>query len=310
MTLGQFVRLSLEGGYPPSILFEMRHGLGRLLRKRLATPVAPPADRPRVTRAQIRDALSQASLSPGDAVFVHSGIGNLGVIEGGRRAVFEALLEGVDPARGTLLFPEFSFHPRMFDFLESSPVFDVRSAPSYMGSLSQYALGVAGGARSIHPTHSVLAIGREAEWLTSAHAACATPFAAESPFQRFLALERPKILLIGVSTDVVTHVHAVEDRLGSDFPITVYLRKPYRIDCLDHEGRPLRVETRCHTPVLSLAREITRFDRTLREDGILTRQIPVGAGAVASLDAKRFCASLEQHARAGRTVYGTVRRAS
>jgi len=304
MTLSELVTLSLEGKYPLSIYWEMRRGFLRILKRKLTSKKSLAEKRPSVSQVELKKLFDNLELSPSDSVFVHSGLGNIGVIEGGRKAVYSLLRKYIDIKKGNLLFPTLSFYPRMFDYLESNPSFDVRTAPNYMGSLSQYALKVGEGRRSIHPTHSVLAVGKDAAFLTTEHHLDSTPFGPHSPYQRLLKLKGFKILLLGVSTDVITHIHAVEDIMGEAFPIQTYTNKNYHLLCKDWNGKDINITTRCHTPVLSLARDVTRFDKTISIAGAVLKEMALGLSSIQLLCGHAFCELLIDLSKKGRTVYG------
>ena len=305
MTIRELIRFSLAARCPVSIYFEMRRGIWRIM-KRNIFPAKNYTQRPLISIDRMRKSLNKMNLSKSDTVFVHSGIGNIGVIEGGRKAVFELLAEYVTPETGNLLFPTFPFYKGVYDYLENLKVFDVRTAPSYMGTLTQYVLEKQIGIRSISPTHPVVAVGKDAEYLSKAHHKDTTPFGSNSPFQRFLQLNNPKVLLIGVSTDAATMVHNVEDVLGDKFPIKTFMDKIYEINCIDWDGSSLKVKTGCHSPVVSLSRDITRFDGIYRREKAITCEVPVGLSSIAILDAKKFFEVLTNLALQGKTIYGAT----
>ncbi|MFZ0034393.1 MAG: AAC(3) family N-acetyltransferase [Sedimentisphaerales bacterium] len=306
MTVAELIRLSLAARCPLPVYLQMYHGLWRIAKRTLFPPRISSKNRPVVSAQKLTETFERMGLAKNDSVFVHSGIGNIGIIEGGCRTVYNLLTEYVDTDKGNLLFPTFSFYYGVYDYLESNPVFDVRTAPTYMGTLTQYALKLKKGTRSICPTHSVLVIGKDSEILTADHHRDPTPFGPNSPFQKFLRLDNPKILLIGVTSDAITFVHVVEDSMAENFPIKTYTDKGYVINCIDHNAQPLSVKTRCHTPVVSLSRDITRFDRLFREEGVICREAPVGLSSIAILDPLKFVNLLTELAYEGKTIYGNI----
>lgn len=309
MTVAELIRLSFSKRYPLSVYLEMRRGMWRITKRTLFRHVklSSSKQRPRISISQLRSAFDQLAIEKTDSVFIHSGIGNIGVIEGGRRAVFEILTDYIHPEQGNILFPTYPFFPSVYDYLETNPVFDVASAPSHMGSLTQYSLKTGMGTRSIHPSHSVLAIGKDAKIFTSDHHTCTTPFSSNSPFQRFLHIDNPKVILIGVSTDSITLAHAVEDMMADTFPIPLYLDKIYSIRCIGWNKQPISVQTKSHTPVLSLARDVRRFDPLFRMTGAIRKEIPIGLSKITLIDALKFCETLTALGHQGKTIYGTKR---
>jgi aminoglycoside N3'-acetyltransferase len=306
MTVAELIKLSLAARCPLPVYLQMSRGLWRIAKRTLFPSRISSKNRPAVSAEKLREALDRMGLAKNDSVFVHSGIGNIGIIEGGCRTVYNLLTEYIDTDKGNLLFPTFSFNYGVYDYLESNPVFDVRTAPTYMGTLTQYALKLKKGVRSISPTHSVLVIGKDAEMLTADHHKDLTSFGPNSPFQKFLRLDSPKILLIGVTSDVITLVHVVEDSMAENFPIKTYTDKVYVINCIDRNAQPLSVKTRCHTPVVSLSRNISRFDRLFREKAVICREVPVGLSSIAVLDPLKFVNLLTELAYKSKTIYGNT----
>src|SRR5262249_11947058 len=150
--------------------------------------------------------------------------------------------------------PVFPFDTLMFDYLLSSPIFDVRTTPTKMGALSEYALKTGEGQRSIHPTHSVLAFGENSSAYVSGHHLCPAPFTDQSPYAH-LVETRGKILLIGVGLNSTTSFHRTEDRLGERFPVNVYRPEVFTVECVDADGRTLQVKTKAHDPFISRIRD-------------------------------------------------------
>lgn len=300
----KYIKYTIEARAPLPVYWEMRKGIWKVIKKRLLKNNYKIIERPKITIDKLRYSLLKVGLRKSDTVFVHSGIGNIGIFEGGRKKIFEILLDIIDIDKGNILFPTFSFFPRMIDYLESNPIFDVRSAPSYMGSLTQYALKSGMGKRSINPTHSVLCIGKDQDWLAGEHHLCKTPFCDKSPFYRYLKLKNAKILLIGVDTDAITTIHAVEDSIN--FPINVYTSKIYNINCINWFGEKIIVETRSHNPVVSLSRNTRRFDEIFREKCFIGEE-KIGLGKITLIDAKKFFDLLVELAKSGYTVYGKTK---
>ena len=92
----------------------------------------------------------------GDTVLVHSAFKSLGPVPGGIETVVQGLLLAVGP-EGTLLMPALS------RALRPPEVFDERSTPANVGAIPEYSRTREGTTRSLHPTHSVCAVGRVAD---------------------------------------------------------------------------------------------------------------------------------------------------
>jgi aminoglycoside 3-N-acetyltransferase len=267
------------------------------------TPV-PRETRPVVDAAMLRNAFQQLGLAKGDTVIVHSGISHLGKVTGGPKAIFEIIREMVG-GQGNVLYPVFPFNNLMMNYLESKPSFDVRTAPSKMGSLTDYALKAPDGLRSIHPSHSVLAFGPQRDELVATHHLDVKPFAERSPFARLVDFNG-KILLVGVGLNSTTSFHRTEDRLGDKFPVKIYGERTFRVPCTGWNGEPLEVVTPAHDPFVSRVRDCNLVRDDFLREGVL-RELPIGSGTVGIIDAGAMDRLLEKLCFSRRlTIYGRL----
>jgi len=261
-------------------------------------------NRPTIDLATLAAALDKLGLVSGDSVLVHSGISNLGKVAGGPRAIFDLIQETVG-SQGNVLYPVFPFGGLMYDHLRSNSTFDARTAPSKMGALTEYALKIPGGRRSLHPSHSVLAFGNRSNDFVAEHHLCSTPFADKSPFARLVEASG-KILLLGVGLNSTTSFHRIEDRLGVDFPVRVYLDEVFNISCIDSDGQEYKVSTMAHDPFISRVRNCQLFRNIFLQAGIL-HEVAVGNGSIGIIDARAMEECLEQFCRRDRfTIYGKI----
>lgn len=167
-----------------------------------------PDGREHITRERLVDDLRALGLRSGDVVLVHSSLSGLGWVEGGADAVIDALVETVSPA-GTVLFPTLTGKPD--DGPQRPPVIDLAATPCWTGTIPETARQRPDAIRSIHPTHSVSAIGARASLYTTGHERSRTPCDAHSPYVRLME-EGGKILLLGgVTHESNTTLHALEE---------------------------------------------------------------------------------------------------
>ena len=121
------------------------------------------ASQPHFTREQITSSLKAMGVVQGDMLFIHSSLKSLGYVEGGPKTVIEGLLDAVG-AEGTLILP--TYYMPGGSILGTCKlegyVFDPRTHGTNMGALPEAFLQFEGVQRSIHPTHSVSAIGKHA----------------------------------------------------------------------------------------------------------------------------------------------------
>jgi len=245
---------------------------------------------------------------------VHSSLKSLGFVEGGPNAVIAALRDAVGP-EGNLLLPTYYLPGgtilttcQMTDY-----VFDKRVHGSNMGALPAAFLATPGVMRSIHPTHSVSALGPLATYLTEAHHLASSVFGPGSPWQRFAELPRGKVLGLGITMGPVTFYHLAEDILGPAFPVPVWTEEEYRLTCIDDHGDPCVVPVRPYDPTIS-ARRIDHksrddlrawFAREFEAVG-LKRNGMVGQASSWLIPGPPFIAHLLELAANGVTIYSTA----
>src|SRR5206468_365221 len=108
---------------------------------------------------------------------------------------------------------------------------------------------------SLHPTHSVAAVGPRASWLVDGHHLDTRAFGRYSPFGRLIEADG-FILGLGIDLGPVTFYHVLED-LGA-FPTNVYTSdSPIAATCVDERGRRVELKVMAHDPVAS----VTRIDK-------------------------------------------------
>lgn len=161
-----------------------------------------------VTRERLAGELRALGLDDGDAVLVHSSLSGLGWVEGGAGTVVDALLDAVGPS-GTVLFPTLT--GTELDGPDHPPVIELSATPCWTGTIPEAARRRPNAIRSVHPTHSVSAIGARATHLTSGHEDSRTPCDAHSPYVRLMEDGSKIFLLGGVTHESNTSLHALEE---------------------------------------------------------------------------------------------------
>ncbi|MDE0217843.1 MAG: AAC(3) family N-acetyltransferase [Spirochaetaceae bacterium] len=170
-------------------------------------------DGPLVTFEDIVRALRTLQVGSGAVVYVHSSLSRMGYVQGGADTVIDAFLQVVGH-EGTVCVPTIVYAgqgPR--------PPFDVIRSPSEVGRITETLRLRPEACRSDNPTHSVAAIGRQADEITAGHAGGEgrpspwgeLAFGHESPWQRFYDLDAICVLL-GVDWEVNTMFHYIQSR--------------------------------------------------------------------------------------------------
>ena len=184
--------------------------------------------------------VDQLGVTTGSVVFVHSSLDGLNINFLGFKILSILLI--IVGTGGTLLFPTSHLRGRAEDFLKKGVLFDVNHSPTKMGIIPEFARRHKNAYRSLHPTHSVVAIGKYAKELISSHSESIHPCDRKSPYYKMIKYN-PIIIGLGVSTSILTFVHCVEDVLGDEFPVKVRTNEVFKCQVLDYDGEKQIIET-------------------------------------------------------------------
>lgn len=153
-------------------------------------------------------ALRKLEIPQNRVVIVHSSLFKFGLIEGGAAGVYKCIEEAVGPA-ATIVMPAFSWS------YGRTRKWDAKETASEVGALTEYFRKNVATTRSIHPFHSVSAVGPMAEHLTAG--LCLSSFGANSAFEKLYELDA---LNLSVGTEFIggaTFLHLGEEQLNSPY---------------------------------------------------------------------------------------------
>jgi aminoglycoside 3-N-acetyltransferase len=217
---------------------------------------------PEVTRAGLAADLRRLGLRPGDVVLVHSSLSRLGNVQGGADAAIDALLDAVSPS-GTVLFPVLTGSEH--DGPDCPPTVEVRETPCWTGRIPETARRRGEAVRSLHPTHSIAAIGQAASRFAAGHEDTETPCDERSPYYRLIR-EGGSILLLGADHESDTSLHCLEELAG----VPYHLQDGWTDGVMiDPAGRRVTVRNRLH--LWRWHREFARVDAPLEAGGAQVR---------------------------------------
>lgn len=176
------------------------------------------------TKQDLKKQLEEMGLRPEDAVMMHSSMKAIGQVEGGADAVLDVLMEYF--SEGLFMTPTHTW-AQMSDTYN---VFDPVNEPSCVGLLTNLFRKRPGVVRSLHPTHSIAAYGKNAEEYIKGEENCTTPCTPGGCWDR-LRKVKGKILLVGVTHARNTFIHSVEEvfQVPQRFtkePVTFYINMP------------------------------------------------------------------------------------
>jgi aminoglycoside 3-N-acetyltransferase len=198
-------------------------------------------------RLKMHHALLALGVRSGGVVMVHSSLRALGPVEGGAETVVLALLDALGP-EGTLMMPALSYSTVGAD----NPNFHALDTPSCVGALAEYFRTRPGTLRSIHPTHSVAAIGARARELLARHEDDTTPCGPRSPFHLLHDIGG-QLLFLGCGTKPNTMMHAVEELVEPPY----LFGRTITYDCIRPDGTSHPMAVRSH----NFAGVAQRYDR-------------------------------------------------
>lgn len=203
-------------------------------------------------------ALERLGIEPEGVLMVHSAFKQLSKDGYDPTAILNGLVSYMEP--GTLLMPTMSWR-----FVNKAhPVFEELHTPSNTGILTEIFRQKFAEARSCHPTHSVAGRGSSAPEILGSHHLDETPCSARSPFG--LHAERNGwILLMGISIDCCTLIHAVEETVAPEVYLLPASQKEAYI-CRTRKGEEQRVLLRRHQ---FLPRNYFQFQDELAREGLL-----------------------------------------
>ena len=194
-----------------------------------------------ISETEFRDILlKELHITRGSVVFVHSSLNNIKL--GFSFLKILPILKEMVGEEGTLLFPAAHFLERAEEYLRKENIFDIAKSPSRMGLLSELARRDKHAVRSLHPTNSVVAIGKHARELTGNHHKDIFPCGIMSPYFRIVDYDGI-IVGIGVSTDYLSFVHCVEDTKEYSFPIETRCKEIFRAQVRKSDGEIILVKT-------------------------------------------------------------------
>lgn len=238
---------------------------------------------------------------PGDTLFIHSSSYKLHITFSPNQ-VINILLDLVGP-EGTLAFPCWHFSKRAEDYLEDeASIFNVRRSPSVMGLIPELARRHKNAHRSLHPTSSVVAIGRNAFDLIKDHHLSDYPCGESSPFSKIMHYNG-KILGLGETAyDSLSFVHCVEDHLKDKFPVKTRTNKIFDGKVMDETGKLMIVKTRAAHKNIQHRNIKGFFKKHITPEECLSFQKRSTHFFVA--DSVKLFSKMKNLALQGKTIYG------
>lgn len=216
-----------------------------------------------VTVESLREDLKNAGVEPNGTLLCHLSMKSIGAVENGADGVLDALCGYM--REGLLVLPAHTW-----DSVNAEhPIFDARESRSCVGLLTDLFRKRPGVVRSLHPTHSLCALGRDAAEFAAGEERLDTPCGPESCYRK---LERrdAQVLLVGVNFSRNTSVHCIEEVAGVSGRLTPE-REPLAVR--DFSGRLFPVPSHRHQNANS--EYYVKLEPVMLGRGLL-RRVPFG----------------------------------
>lgn len=153
--------------------------------------------------------IEKMGLDPRGTLLIHSSMKSVGPVEGGAETVLDAWCGYM--REGLLIFPTHTW--KYIGDGKDASVFDSRTMPSCVGVLPELFRQRPGVVRSLHPTHSVAALGKGAAAYTAGEERRRTPCPREGCWGRLVDMDAT-ILFLGCTLRSNTFIHGVEEWEG------------------------------------------------------------------------------------------------
>ena len=217
----------------------------------------------RLNEAKIREALESCGPFKADLLLVHSSLSACGSIEGGPATVVGAFRSWISD-RAALAMPTHTWsYP---DATGVAPVYDFRSTPSVVGTITNYYWRQPGVVRSQHPSHSLACNGPEAADFFRNHEKSETPCGAGTPYQR-IAEGNSSVLMFGATMDSYTLFHTAEDAAAVPY---LYIPEQVTLRTKGGDGTIRSIQT--WRQDMKVARRFEATAGWLEEQGLLIRR--------------------------------------
>jgi aminoglycoside 3-N-acetyltransferase len=204
--------------------------------------------------------LDGMEIDPKGTLLVHSSMKSIGDVAGGADSVLDALSEYMKD--GLLVLPTHSWARIGEDY----PVFDVRSEPACVGILPNLFMKRKGVLRSLHPTHSVAALGNDAKDFIEGEETDVTPCPRKGCWGKLYDRDA-SILFIGCTLKSNTFLHGVEE--WNHIPNRIS-ESTQKLTIIDSSGKSYHVDMHRHfCPYTEPSEHYDKAEYIFREKGAI-----------------------------------------
>ncbi len=170
------------------------------------------------TKNSLMKDIEQAGIRKKGTLLIHSSMKAVGAVEGGGDTVLDAFIDYMK--EGLLLFPTHSWSDENL----RDGIYNPKTEYSCIGILPNLFMKRAGAIRSMHPTHSVTAMGNRAQAYVLRDSDVHTPCPRNGCFGG-LYDEEAQLLFLGATLKTNTFIHSIEEWLNVPDRINPQSRK-------------------------------------------------------------------------------------
>ncbi|MBU5595118.1 AAC(3) family N-acetyltransferase [Amphibacillus sp. MSJ-3] len=210
------------------------------------------------TKTDLKNDLKKLGINKFGTLLIHSSYKSIGDVEGGPDTVLDSFSEYMKD--GLLVLPTHTWA----HINKENPNYYVDKSETNVGILTEMFRKREGVIRSWHPTHSVGALGRDAESFTTGDEKFDTPCARGSTWGKLLD-RKAQIMLLGVTLTRNTFIHGIEEWV--DIPGRVS-DEPEQLYTILQDGTKISVPSRRHCG-LSWSEHFWKVDDYLLELGAM-----------------------------------------
>lgn len=210
------------------------------------------------TKESLIEQLKLLNINNTGKLLVHASLKSIGDVDGKAHTVLDALSSYM--ADGLLVLPTHTWA----NVNASNPNFYVEDSPSCIGILPELFRKREGVLRSLHPTHSVGALGKGKKDFIKDDELFDTPCSRKSPYGKLLD-HKATIMLIGVDLRRNTFIHGVEE--WADIPGRLSAEQEILYTILP-DGREIEVPSYRHHG-LSWSEHYWKVDNFFLEKGVM-----------------------------------------
>lgn len=156
------------------------------------------------TKNSLIEDLNRTGIRKNGTLLIHSSMKAVGEVEGGGDTVLDAFIDYMN--EGLLLFPTHSWSDENL----RDGIYNPKTEPACVGILPNLFMKRAGAVRSMHPTHSVTAMGNRAQAYVLRDSEVYTPCPRNGCFAG-LYDEDAQLLFLGASLKTNTFIHSIEE---------------------------------------------------------------------------------------------------